>query len=414
MGMRYPKIEQHRFVPDSGSTGEEYVRDLTEKSVREITRVSSPVAIYLQGSFGRGEGTVLYDDEGQPRLWRDLDLVVIYPFRESPEILSTIRERLNDSDSLDQGETPVDSSYISIAQLPRPVALRWRDLKMYELATNSLHVYGKDIRPDMAVQDGQIPLESGERFLLQKCMGLCKSYPYVDIDPAISNYEVSKTYIEISSALALKEGQPSADFEERLETLGASGNSAIASLVPRIEEWGAYKTHGEFEPLRELPPEESWNQARDDLLRTLAIFHELQEDQLYTDSEAWLQAYYSNLTERFLANTFSSAIAPDWPPGKLIASLGKLGSLFYRSYGTLVISNGTPTRLSCPLSAVYVASMAGLLTLGTEKWYPDGVTWIRTYLNIAGENLESDDPHEWISDLDQAYKRAAKPLYGMG
>ena len=407
-------VKNKEFTSTANPQAETFVEDLVNKSISKITSVSSPLAVYLQGSFGRGEGTVLFNDEGEPQLWRDLDLIVVYPFKESSDTLIRAQEELNQSKGVNPGRTPVESSYVSIAQLPRPVALRWRDLKMYELATNSLHLYGKDIRPKMAVQDGKIPLESGERFLLQKCMGLCKAYPHIESDSLVSNYEVSKTYLEISSALALKLGKPSADFKERVEILRESKNQAVQSILPRIEQWGQYKVQGQLNKLEEVPSRDSWEQAVDDLLQALAVLHDYPGNQLPEDRQAWIEAYYTDLSRRFLSNTFSSAIAPDWPPDVVTGTAGFLGSLAYRTYGTLVIANDRKKLLSCPLSAVYVSSIAGLLELHSQVAEGIFMEQIQEFMRLAGEEVQSTDPDIWISNLENAYQRAAKPLYGMG
>lgn len=407
-------LESHEFTPDANPSAEKFIQNLVAKAIRRLTKISSPIAIYLQGSFGRGEGTVRFDDDGNPQLWRDLDLVAIYRLRESSETLSRVKKELNQSPGVNPSETPVGGSYVSIAQLPRPIVLRWRDLKMYEFATNSLHLYGKDIRSEMAVQDGKIPLESGERFLLQKCMGLCKSLPYIDSAPVISNYEVSKTYIEISSALALKEGTPSTDFEERLEILQSSDNPAVTELVQRIERWGRYKVEGKFEELEQLPSRKSWLQARDDLLRALAILHDLPNNRLPYSSDEWLQKYYQNLSKRFLATTFTSSVSSDWPPGLLPRLFGSVGSYAYRAYSTVKISEERINTLSCPLSAVYVASIIGLASIGDEEPETAVMNRMRPFLKVAGTNIRSQNPEEWVTDLDEAYQRAANPLYGMG
>lgn len=406
-------IEQ-RYTPDANPAANKFVQKLVDETVEKIVDATSPIAIYLQGSFGRGEGTVLFDDEGNPRLWRDLDLITVYRFRESSGAIAAVQEEMNQSSGVNPSETPVKGSYVSIAQLPRPVALRWRDLKMYELATNSIHLYGTDIRPDMAVQDGKIPLESGERFLLQKCMGLCKVFPYMNSEPSTVNYEVSKTYIEISSALALKEGNPSADFTERVKILEQSENSVVTKMVPRIERWGEYKRLGEFRELENLPAKESWEQAVDDLFRTFAVLLNLSEEQLPVSSNQWLHDYYNDLSGRFLSNTFSSAVASDWPPGILSGPLGTFGSLAYKIYGTLILSEERRGLLSCPLSAAYVSSLACLGSLRNESDDIADIERMQSFLNVAGVEMESSEPEEWVVDLDNAYQRASKPLYGMG
>lgn len=407
-------IETHEFTPDANPSAERFIHDLIVKAVQKITEVSSPLAIYLQGSFGRGEGTVRFDNKGDPQLWRDLDLVAIYRLRESSTTLSRVKQELNQSPGVNPSKTPVGGSYVSIAQLPRPVVLRWRDLKMYEFAKNSLHLYGKDIRPEMAVRDGRIPLESGERFLLQKCMGLCKSLPYIESDPLLSNYEVSKTYIEISSALALKAGTPSTNFEDRLEVLRSSNNPAMTELVQRIDRWGSYKIRGKFEELEQLPARKSWLQARDDLLQALAILHDLPNNQLPYNSDEWLRKYYTNLSKRFLSTTFTSSVSSDWPPSLLPRLFGSVGSYAYRAYGTVQISEERINRLSCPLSAVYVASIIGLASIGSEEHETAIMNRMRPFLKVAGTDIQSPEPEKWVVDLDKAYQQAANPLYGMG
>lgn len=394
---------------------EAYVRELLRQTVRAVQAESSPLTILLQGSFARGEGTVRFDEDGEPMLWRDLDLMLVYRTRERPSVLEAIEADLASLPGVHAEPTTIAGGNVSLAQMPLFAVRRWRDLKTFELAHGSRLLAGRDIRPSMRVRDGRIPLESGERFLLQKAIGLCLVFPHLEDAPLTANYEVSKLYLEIASALALKEGHPSPDFDERLAAMRASADERVAALAERAASVGRYKVEGDMEALRGEDAAALWSTARTDLLSALSILHESRGgDALSLDDPKALWAYYRDLSRRFLPTTFATVTGSRWPPWAGQRALGRFAHRMYTLYYWAALGGRRDIVRGCPLSAVYCGALSLLSDLepGTPPEHERSAA--QDFFALTGQRIEPDASAPWTRQLERMYFRAIGPLYGVG
>lgn len=403
-----PEISCHQFTPQRETEAEEYLSKCVMEAREIICSNTNPLSIYLQGSFGRGEGTIYYDGDDGPKIWKDLDMILIYKTRESPEKLSDIKSEINASLGLEKNTSTVEGGYISLAQLPELVVKRWRDLKMFELANNSLHVSGKDIRSDMNANSGGIPLVSGERYLLQKCKGLCKVHEYINDRPVVANYEAAKTYHEIGNSLALKLSNPIADTQERIEFLKNSDFPGLNEIPEKVQKYSRYKLEGDFEGLSEMDSSIVWKEAKEDLLRTLSYYTNMGNKSGSMTKN--IDTYYERLKRIFLKDMFSSILSKKWPPSPITRFLSRFPDMGYKAYSSLRISSGF-NSIVCSLSAAYVS---WLLLLDNLRTGIDRVAEkLSYYLSLAGVDSDSNSVQGYINDTEMAYNRAARPLYGL-
>lgn len=393
---------------------EQFVRELIHSTVEEIYAQSNPMAVYLQGSFARGEGTIQHGGDGKPRLWRDLDVMLIYRTRERNEVLQSIERELESLRGVETVETTVSGGNISLAQMPYLVATRWRDLKTFELAKRGLLLAGADIRERMAVTDGHIPIESAERFMLQKAVGLCLVFPYLNADPFTVNYEVSKLYLEISNAAALHEGAPSVRFEERVDTMRSSSDTSIRDLADRTVRFGRYKLVGDTEALNKEDPAELWSQGREDLRLVLSRIHErIYGERLSLDKHDDLWIYYKGLSKRFLPAMFSTLVGRRWPPSVLQRTIGRFGKNLYSAYSWAALGSKSQILLDCPFSAVYCGALALLSELEPGRPAPQETSTSEEFFQLLGADIELSDSSQWAQDLESLYFDVSKPLYGV-
>lgn len=403
-----------RYTASGDPVAEGYVQDLVDEVVSTVQARSNPVSILLQGSFARGQGTVRVGDDGEPRLWRDLDLVLVYRLRERPSVLGDIADDLNDDlPGVEEGPTPVEGGEVSLAQMPRPLVTRWRDLKTYELAHDSVLLAGDDIRDAMAVCDGDIPIESGLRFLYQKALGMCLIFPTLEDEAFTANYEISKLYLEITSVLALLAGSPAPSFGDRIEVIRKDPRFGDEPLVGRAEEWARYKVDGEMDSLSDRDPTESWLQAREDLDTVLELCHEHRWGWSPNPrSPDDLVEFYEETAPEFLPRSMASLVSRRWPPSRIGRGLARAAHL---AYGTFIWLAGPGDRTvvrRCPLFAVYMAAWFLVNQLEPGKNPTEGVEATKALMDRIGlgDHALSGD---WARSLNEAYFAAANPMYGV-
>lgn len=403
-----------RYTASGDPAAEAYVQDLLDEAVEVVEDRSSPTSIFLQGSFARGQGTVHVGDDGQPRLWRDLDLVLVYRLRERRGVLGSIADDLNEElPGIEEGSTPVEGGEISLAQLPRPLVTRWRDLKTYELAHNSVLLAGDDIRGSMAVRDGDIPIESGLRFLYQKALGMCLIFPTLEDEAFTANYEISKLYLEMTSVLALLSGDPSSSFEERISTLREDARFGSEPLVDRAAEWGRYKVDGDTEPLSNRDPSKAWIQAREDLDTVLALCHEQRWGWSPNPRDPdEVAEFYHEAAPDFLPRSMASLVSRRWPPSRVQGGLARAAHLAYGTFSWLAGPGDRSVVRRCPLFAVYMAAWFLVNQLEPGKRPNQGVEATEALMERIGLG-DHDLSEDWAHSLNEAYFEAANPIYGV-
>lgn len=409
-----PRQRGSPLTAEASMEGERFVRRLLDEVATKLLEETSPYALLLQGSFARGDGTVRFDDEGRPQLWRDLDLVLIYRTRESPSTLEEIEHELNDLEGVEPGPTVVEGGEISFAQLPKFLVERWRDLKTYELATASRLLYGEDIRESMAVRDGDIPIESGLRFLYQKAIGLCLVYNRLDEDPFPVNYEIAKLYLELGNVLCLLADAPTNGHHDRVSVLRDGPLDRTGELIDRIEAWGSHKIQGDTESLSDRDSKAAWNQARDDLLSVLTLCHHdgYGRDPDWSSRTSVLR-FYRHVSSRFLPTTAATMLGKRWPPSTLQASLAGLLHRGYRLYPWITRKADWRITKGCPLLGVYLTAVVLLTRLEVGSAASPAVDEAHRFLMETGITGSDIRGQGWAKRLNDLYFEMVNPLYGV-
>lgn len=399
---------QHReqYTTGGDSASETFIRSLLDETVEKIRTRSNPIGIYLQGSFGRGEGTVLTEDLEQPKLWRDLDLTLIYRTRERPSVLSEIENELMQFPGVEGGEKPTEGAEISLIQLPRFLAHRWRDIKMMDLSENSHLLWGEDIRSEMAVRDGQVPIESGERFLLQKAMGLVHVHPDTAGTEFETFYEISKLYIEIAAALSIVLDAPSPNFESNFEEMSSAG-LPFPDLVGRIDEWSKVKLEGDSEPPTQ-DVSKAWHQGVKDLFLVLDFLNKKNpRSSIQPGKKGWGPPYRDDLSSRLIPTIVASVVSRQWPSPWHARTISKVAASSYYLISNFTQSGALDGKRD-PLSTVYCSALVSLQQLDAGKTRITIPPGLRLVGFDASYTLDS-----WSGELSDSYRRVANPLYGV-
>jgi len=181
--------------------------DLTVSTILEYVK-NSVVAIYLIGSFGRGEGA-LYVERGHVEPLRDFDVLVVTMKPIKSDIIIAMTEEIHNKLGIPSPtktfleEFSVWITYTLLNDLVKGIPL----LKYFELKHSSMRLYGIDIRPLIDLELKDVSLYNGILILLTKIEGLLALYPL----PGTRNfkrrlnfiYEVLKMYTEFSTVFSL-------------------------------------------------------------------------------------------------------------------------------------------------------------------------------------------------------------------
>lgn len=150
---------------------EEYLRKVVEAALK-VPHNKDIVAIILGGGYGRGEGGVSFDEQGNAKLYNDFDLFVI-----SADICRKRRKQL-DSELHECSETAFHGMEIDVdfgpcrnlSELSRTkFTMMWQELKMGHKV-----IYGPEdilsVLPDYDLNN--LPWQEGARLLMNRGTGL--------------------------------------------------------------------------------------------------------------------------------------------------------------------------------------------------------------------------------------------------
>ncbi len=147
-----------------------YIRDLLERITSMILMKITPVAVFLYGSIGRGEGT-LYREDGQLIVASDFEVGCVSKRWSDRKRLPPLKEKIEH----DIGHEVTLSFF-----LPKRIKLstssnftfspsRVPTIESYEISESAFFLYGNDIRTNVSYSDpSRIPLWEGLRLVFNR------------------------------------------------------------------------------------------------------------------------------------------------------------------------------------------------------------------------------------------------------
>ena len=195
--------------------------------------------LVLGGGYGRGEGGIYYNDQGEPELYNDLDFFVITHHvsrrirRQLDAALRQVSEQLREKIGVDVDFGPA----VNLDALPRlPVTLMWQELKLGHRV-----IYGP---PDLlaslpACNLTDLPVLEGAKLLLNRGTGVVLARRQLTAGPATQaeldfiGRNLIKAILGCGDAMLIANHAYSATINERLALL--RHHVDLASLVDNYE-----------------------------------------------------------------------------------------------------------------------------------------------------------------------------------
>ena len=221
-------IYENSFVDENI---ESMISKITKKVVNKLSEFTI-ASIYLVGGFGRGEGSVLIENDKIIPL-KDFDFIIVFhnalPNNEliieikKQVLLDVMNIRSNDVFQLHKFTFD-----INVISLSRVLSIYWSDIFSYEWKTASILLYGIDIRKNIKTCSiHQMPQSASFHFVFQKLIGLTG---HLTFDKLIKKtwasdenlnlaMECYKTYIEIGTCISLIANCYAPSFYQRAENL---------------------------------------------------------------------------------------------------------------------------------------------------------------------------------------------------
>ena len=246
-------------------------------------------SVILTGGFGRGEGSVIFDSEGQVVPLKDYDLVVVLKKDIGEKAKNQINEQINSQLGLSNhkkslfrfSDFVVDLSFTTLDRLTL-----FPDIAIYELKVASYLLYGKDIRQQIPWKHADIPLANGCRLLFEKMTGLIGHFPNeyflgetLDKRSArLLAYECYKVYVEIATSLSLMAGFYAPSYLQRKQLFEVNFESKLHELsnyLPELPDAVVAATDFKLKPnFRETMcnPLNTWFETRNALLAVAKFY----------------------------------------------------------------------------------------------------------------------------------------------
>lgn len=302
------------------NTGIAWIEDKIQKDLDIlcdlILEYIDPISILLLGSFGRGEGSVLVRD-GRALPMKDYDLLLVFQKSPSQELIKQIEneayERLNYSKPANRdflySEFVIDIDHTTIDKLTR-----FSHVAVYEIKSNSMLLYGLDVRNDITLGIDDISSTVGLHFLFMKCIGLLSHFSMSLFNDGLHSskrnqviYECGKTYIEICTALSLLGGFYSPSYHERSISLEEKYSLAFSDLheqIPDLSNKISYFTKLKLRPNKNIFDTtdvlDLWFQTRDDLLTVLLYYLNQLYQKKEGDRSLIIDVFNSSLVNTYL------------------------------------------------------------------------------------------------------------------
>lgn len=295
---------------------DEFIDSYLKRIVKLILKCIPPKnirSIVLAGSFGKGEGSVVVNDQCIEPL-RDFDICIILRERLPDSLCSSYAHLLRKLTY----NTIVDSDYPLMGNMIPEIKMTTLedinslpDITTYDLKFCKI-LYGEDIRPKIIWDIQDIPLRTNARALFQKgiaLIGVLRSeYLHKGVPPHLRASflrEVSRVYIEISTGLCLLAKRYHPSCLKRLEILKEilpiefkEFYEKVPYLLERIELSTKYKVDPTNNPIN-VEPLDFWFKARDDLGEMIKFYL---ERWLNIDFNNWID--FSAHIERKMAKEY--------------------------------------------------------------------------------------------------------------
>ncbi len=258
-------------------------------AVDELKKIDGVKSIILTGGFGRGEGSITIKNEKVVPV-NDYDIYVIVNKRIDEEILNKTAKKIEKrvgTTGYSLYEHSPKSFYFDIRPLNiDKLRILPPMIKYYELKYTSYVLHGEDIRsqmPDYAKED--LPLSDGLRFLFNRMSHITEWFSTKYLENGVVEkweketliYDISKTYAECCTALALLSGcyQPTylgrlGELKKVFKTEFYDLNKNYPNLLEKIEYFTYLKLKPDYDEIVDIKG--TWFEARRDVLGVTEYF----------------------------------------------------------------------------------------------------------------------------------------------
>jgi len=268
---------------------DEYIDSYLERVVEAIFECIPRAhirSIILGGSFGKGEGSVIVNDQ-EVKPQRDFDLGIIMRRNTPPRyVVKIIQKRLKDRfcSINDPDYHLMDNLIPEIGVTTLENINSLPDIATYDLK-NCKVIYGEDIRSKIKWELKDLPLRTNARALFQKGIALIgtfrSEYLSGEIPPQLRTSflrETSRAYIEICVGLCLLAKRYDWSCIKRLETLRKIYRTEFKDLyekVPHLIDKIEISTKYKLDPTNNainVDPLKYWFETRDDLGEVMKFY----------------------------------------------------------------------------------------------------------------------------------------------
>lgn len=398
-------IHEDRLID---STIDSHMEIITDGVRRAVGGVES---IVLAGGFGRGEGSVRRYSDGTYLPMNDYDLFVFIDGNVPFNIYKCMTRRLHERIGVD-----IDLKFIPIARVKHLIP----DLWTFELKTASRVIWGDDFRAEIDVTKEDIPLSAGLNALFIRTVGLINPQcfdalslvkGFFGLNNTLMEYEASKTFLEICTALCLLGGFYAPSYRQRACLLRQHYlkvfpelSQVLPSLPENVELYTEYKLtaleSGCFDTVA------LWQKARKELEIVMSFFicrvfsllfkPDLKLADLLLARRRQLARFYFR---PYVQYAFKRVHVPTWP---FLMKAATLAVPLYENFRYMkichdVIGGVHPIPLltfRSPLIDTYISLTFVLLAIRNDSLFD------RTYMQNAYDIISSMFPCSPLRDED--------------
>lgn len=300
---------------------DKYLESVVEALFESIPR-SHVRSIILGGSFGKGEGSVVVDNQGVKPL-RDFDLCIVYRGKRPPrDFVKNLQKKLEhrfcsatDPDYHLMGDLIPEIGVTTLENINSLPDIGTYDLKKCRV------IYGEDVRTKIKWNLKDLPLRTNARALFQKAIALigCFHTKYLNgkIPPHFKDSflrETSRTYIEICVGLCLLAKKYDSSCIRRLEILKEIYRKEfqflyrrIPDLLDKIEASTKYKLNPVNNKMT-VDLLDYWFKTREDLGEAIKYYFSRYLNMSFNNWMQFAHSLEANLTKEYylpVINAFS-------------------------------------------------------------------------------------------------------------
>jgi len=280
--------------------------DIIIEIIKENISPNNLRSILISGGFGRGEGSIIVEDN-QIRPLKDYDIFVIVKKKPKHKLIEFIHTKSYEKLGIENPTNKdfVFSDFVIDINFTTEKRLSLRpDIFSHELKNASKILWGEDIRECIPWSLKDIPTITPLRFLFEKATGLIAHTSDINMKnmeiesdkklPFI--YECYKTYVEICTVLCFSMGcyEPSYErrsilFTENFRLKLPEIHRIIPDLPDKVEKYTQFKLKPDLKQIETENPVELWFKTRDDLLVIMKYFIQIN---LNMEIKNWNDSYY--------------------------------------------------------------------------------------------------------------------------